>query len=290
MTLFKTLALAGLVFCAAPAPVLAAPAATAEAVSAFAKPTQAERLATLKALLDARGLKYEVQAFTSGKPGVPEGYNVVVTLGQGDKDILLTAHYDAEVLKDGRLVDGVVDNAASVVALVKAAEQLKGGLENHRLRVVFFDQEELGLLGAFAYAQGPDAARTAAVVNFDVNAYGDTPFFYAGEGEVRTVIQAKMATACDTAKQSCVSFDSYPPSDHLAFRRAGILATSISILPRAEALDLQAFMADPKAAKAPPRVLSLIHTPQDTMANVDPKTVERAAAMAVAAAKAFDAR
>lgn len=286
---FKALALAGLML-GVTAPALAAPATVAAEVASFAKPTQAERLAVIKALLDARGLKYEVQVFNSGKEGVPEGHNLVVTIGQGDKDILLTAHYDAEALKDGTLVDGVVDNAASVVALVHAAEQLKGGLKNHRLRVIFFDQEELGLLGAFADAKGPEAGRVAAVVNFDVNAYGDTPFFYAGTGDVRPVIAKEMAEACGAAKEDCVAFDKYPPSDHLAFRSVGILATSISYLPSAEVQDLKAFMSDPKPTKAPPRILGLIHTPEDRMSAVDPKTIERAAALAVAAAKAFDAR
>ena len=43
---------------------------------------------------------------------------------------------------DGTLVDGVVDNAASVVALLRAADALKGRTFKRGLRIVFFDQEE----------------------------------------------------------------------------------------------------------------------------------------------------
>jgi Zn-dependent M28 family amino/carboxypeptidase len=268
-------------------PVWAAPpSTTAQEVASFASPTQAGRLAALKALLEARKIAYALQPFTSARgPGV----NVVVTIGEGEKDILLTAHYDSKVLKDGRLADAVVDNAASVVALIHAAETLKDGLPNHRLRVVFFDQEELGLLGAHAYAKGPDAARTAAVINFDINAYGDTAFFWTGEGEAQATILAGMGKACAAAGQECLGFERYPPSDHLAFRKVGVLATSVSILPRDEALALDAFMAAPLVTR-PPRILDLIHTPADTMDAVDPATVERATVLAVAAAKAFDAR
>ncbi|MBP7705250.1 MAG: M28 family peptidase [Caulobacter sp.] len=286
MRLFLAVAAAAALLATSPA-LAAPPASTAQEVAGFAAPTAQGRLEALKALLDNRGIPYELQSFTSAKgPGV----NVVVTLGKGDRDILLTAHYDAKVLKDGKLADAVVDNAASVVALVHAAGELKGGLKNHRLRIVFFDQEELGLLGAHAYAGGPDAGRAAAVINFDINAYGDTPFFSVGEGEAQATILSAMAKACKAVKQDCLGFEKYPPSDHLAFRKVGILATSISILPRDEALALDGFMAAPQAAAAPPRILGLIHTPDDTMASVDPTTVEQAARLAVAAAKAFDAR
>ena len=87
MKLFRALALAGLVSCGLAAPVMAAPATIIEEVAAFDKPTQDGRLAVLKGLLDARGLTYEVRPFNSGRPGAPEGYNVVVILAAGgEKD------------------------------------------------------------------------------------------------------------------------------------------------------------------------------------------------------------
>lgn len=294
MKTFKALAVAGLMLCAA-GPAAAAPAPTiAQEVASFVQPTREGRLAALKALLDAHGLPYEVQSFEGGRAGTPQtGYNVVVTLGKGDKDILLTAHYDAVVLKDGTLVDGVVDNAASVVALVRAADALKGKpLKRHRLRIVFFDQEELGLLGAKAYAAGPDAARVAGVINFDINAYGDTPFFAMAQRPEGVFLDDVVLAGCKAARESCRPFEVYPPSDHRAFWLRYIPATSFSYLPKDEAEALDAFMLESRKASRnqlpAPRALSLIHTPNDKMAEVDPATVERAAKLAVAVAKAFD--
>lgn len=296
MKRFKTLVLAGLLLGAA-TPALAMPADIIEGeVRSFVQPTQAKRLDALKGLLDAHGLAYEVQTFAGGRPGAPaQGYNVVVTLGKGDKDILLSAHYDAVVLKDGTLVDGVVDNAASVVALVHAADALKGARLKHRLRIVFFDQEELGLLGAKAYAAGPDVGRVAAAINFDINAYGDTPFFAdPGPTQPEAALSTAVKAGCEAAGEACLAFVRYPPSDHLAFRKAGAPATSFSYLPKDDADRLLAMMQEAGKASAPtpgepPRILSVIHTPADRMEEVQPATISRAARLAVETVKAFDA-
>lgn len=266
-------------------------AGTKEDVASFVKPDQAGRLAALEALLKREGLPYEIQTFESGKKGAPaKGYNVVITLGKGDKDILLTAHYDAVFLRDGRMVEGVVDNAASVVAVVQAAKVLKGETLNHRIRIILFDQEELGLLGAHAYAAGPDGGRVAAVINFDVNAFGDTPFFATPKDPA---LASAVRKACAKVDVDCVSFPKYPPSDHLAFRAKGIPETSFSIMGAKDVHQLWLFAnADKDSGLAEgfiPSVFKTIHSEGDTMAALDPKTVELAARLAVELVKAADA-
>jgi Zn-dependent M28 family amino/carboxypeptidase len=272
---------------------LASPAlaGTAEDVAAFVQPTQAGRLAALEALLKREGLVYEIQPFDGGPKERPaRGYNVVVTLGAGDSDILLTAHYDAKVLKDGTLAGAVVDNAASVVALVQAAGVLRGDKLSHRLRIVFFDQEELGLLGAHAYAAGPDAGRVAAVINFDVNGYGDTAFFAEPKA---APLAAAVRRACLAAGQDCLAFPNYPPSDHLAFRGIGVPETSISFLPAREVHQMWLMFNAGQTSGLPdgfaPRALSLIHTPDDNMSAIEPATIERAGRLAVELVRAADA-
>jgi len=269
------------------------PPSHAEWIAGLAQPTPEARLARLKAMLDAHGLKYEVRPFTF-RSEAGEGYNVIVTIGEGETDILLTAHYDAERLKDGTLVDGVVDNGASVVALVKAADRLRGGLKNHRLRVIFFDQEELGLLGAKAYATSEDGKRVAAVVNFDINAYGDTPFHALSPRPEDAFLNAAATAGCKAVSEACRPMAFYPPSDHQAFWLRYVPAISFSRLPANEVDELDAFMQESRKASLnqlpPPRILGLIHTPQDKMAAVEPKSVEWTARLAVAVARAADAR
>lgn len=272
-----------------------ATAGTKEDVASFVQATQDGRLAALEALLKREGLAYEIQTFAGNEDGKSrQGRNVVVTIGtkkagKGRSDILLTAHWDAKVLKDGALADAVVDNAASVVAIVQAAKTLKTGRLKHRLRVIFFDQEELGLLGARAYAAGADGKRVGAVINFDVNGYGDTPFFADPEDPA---LAKAVRHACLAAGEDCLAFGSYPPSDHLAFRKLGVPETSVSYLPAREAHQMWLFLHAGKTsgleADFKPKVLGLIHTPSDTMEAIEPATVERAGALAVELVRAAD--
>lgn len=269
---------------------LPASAGTREDVASFVQPTQAGRLAALESLLKREGLAYEIQTFEGGPKGkAMQGRNVVVTLGEGATDLLLTAHYDAEVMKDGTLAGAVVDNAASVVAIIQAAKVLKADRLNHRLRIVFFDQEELGLIGARAYAAGPDGKRVAGMINFDVNGYGDTPFFADPKDPA---MARSVRQGCLAAGEDCMPFGAYPPSDYLAFRAAGIPETSVSFLPAREAHQLWLFANAGKTSQLEPgflpRVLGLIHTPQDTMDAVEPATVERAGKLAVELVRAAD--
>jgi hypothetical protein len=268
------------------------PTATAEWVAGFAQPTSRARLDHLTAMLTDLELSYEARPFTL-KRAAGEGHNVIITLGEGDTDILLTAHYDAKRLKDGTLADGVVDNAASVVALARAAVQLRGGLENHRLRIIFFDQEELGLLGAKAYAASEDGRRVAAIFNFDINAYGDTPFYALADHAENAFLNGVIQDGCRAANAPCRPFEVYPSSDHRAFWLRRIPATSFSYLPAAEVEALDAFMRRGRASLNPlstPTVLRLIHSPNDRMAAVDPATVDRTTRLAVEMARAADAR
>ncbi|MBD3838438.1 SDR family oxidoreductase [Brevundimonas sp.] len=111
--LFRSLVAAAALLVALPAAAQDSGAAIQTAAAAFVKPTNAERMAVIVDQLTAAGLPHEVQTFEGGnqRTGPMAGSNVVVTLGDGPKDIVLTAHYDA-----------VMDlNARSVLAASTAA-------------------------------------------------------------------------------------------------------------------------------------------------------------------------
>jgi len=149
--MFKRLSTAAALFSLLAGPVVAESGRDLSAeVARFVRPTPEARTEAVKALLDRHELTYTIEAFRH-QDSPAEGRNVVVTIGDGPRDLLLTAHYDAERLKDGSLSHGVVDNAASAVIVAEAARRLAAERLNHRLVVIFFDQEELGLLGAQAW-------------------------------------------------------------------------------------------------------------------------------------------
>lgn len=258
------------------------------------QPTNAARFEALKALLVEKGLNPTVHEFPGSNESKGEaGRNLVVTIGDGPRDLVVTAHYDAEKLENGTLVEGVVDNGASAVALVKLAEAAKALGVKHRLVIVFFDQEELGLLGSKAWIKSIDKSRIDAVVNFDVAGYGDTVVYGGVKNDAGGKIGTTMEIVCLRRAVDCMRFPAYPPSDDRSFAAAGVPVISIGVQPAADAHQMWLLMnRGPQAGLAQgvmPRVFTLIHTPEDKMSAIEPAAVDLAFNVARDMVKALDA-
>jgi acetylornithine deacetylase/succinyl-diaminopimelate desuccinylase-like protein len=271
----------------------ATPQQLRDRVAAFAQPTQEGRLAALKAQLEAAGLAFTVEEFAGNRPSPARGYNVTVRTGPATgKEILLVAHYDAVVLDNGKLIDGVIDNAASVVAMIEATRRLAGKTK-HPVRLLLTDQEELGLVGAKAWTKAHGTTNLAAVVNADVNSYGDTLMYGLNNGPQSAGINNAVSDLCATRKMSCLDFPEYPPSDDLVFSGAGVPTVSLGFLPKAEAEKLRVFMQNPPAsAPSPgtvPDILGLIHTPNDRIERVEASTLAAASDFFAALVMKLDA-
>jgi hypothetical protein len=203
------------------------------AAAAFVKPTNAERTQVVVDQLTAAGFTPEIQTFAGGndRTGPMEGSNVVVTVGEGDRDIVLTAHYDAVKLRDGSMAQGIVDNAGSVLAMMEAVKALKEGLEGqpvaHRFVFVFTDQEELGLIGAKHFLETHGKDRIAAVINADVAAYGETVMYGENNGEQSGFVLAAVRELCAERGFDCMPYPVYPPSDDRVFSAAGVPVVSL---------------------------------------------------------------
>ena len=197
-------------------------------VGAYVQPSNAERMNVVVSQLRAAGFNPTVETFEGGGRGGPmQGSNVVVTIGEGAKEILLTAHYDAVKLRDGTMSQGVIDNAGSVVALIEAAKILREAPLSHRIRIIFFDQEELGLIGAKKWIEAHGIANVAAVVNSDVAAYGDTMMYGQNNGAQSAFVTRAVQELCAERALQCVGFPEYPPSDDRAFSAAGAPVVSL---------------------------------------------------------------
>lgn len=277
-------------------PSLPSPASASELhtrVAAFAQPSHDERLAILKAQLTAAGLEFETEGFDGRRPPPAAGHNVVARVGPEEgREILLVAHYDAIVLPGGKLVDGVVDNAASVVALIEATRRVAGRTK-HPVRLLLTDQEELGLLGAQAWIKAHGVDNLAAVINADVNANGETLMYGLNNGAQSAFMVKAVQDLCTARAMSCLDFPQYPPSDDLAFSGAGVPTISLGHQPKAEADKLRAFMLNPPTSQPDPAtipaVLALIHTPNDKITAVEPATLAQAADFIAALVLKLDA-
>jgi hypothetical protein len=253
------------------------------------------RFYALTALLTARKLSFEVEPFALGKPAGAEtrtaGRNVVVSLGAGDDHIVIGAHYDAVPLKDGTFVHGAVDNAASSVMLVHLADALRTTTLTKRIHIVWFDLEESGLRGAAAYAERHAARKTSAMLNFDINAYGDTTLFGPSEHQENAALKRTLLTTCAEEAINCVAFPQMPPGDDRVFTHRGIPTLSLAMLPATELHQLWLIMnAGPNAGLAKetvPAIMRTIHTPADTIDKVDGKSVAQALRLATTLVKAL---
>ena len=265
-------------------------------VAAFVQPSNEARTAVVVAQLRAAGFEPTIETFAggNGRTGEMEGRNVVVTLGDGPREILLTAHYDAVKLRDGTMSHGVVDNAASVVGLIEAAKILRGKALNHRIRIILFDQEELGLIGARKWIEAHGLANIAAVVNSDVAGYGDTMMYGQNNGPQSAFVTRAVQELCAERAMQCVGFPVYPPSDDRAFSAAGAPVVSLGFQDEIGAhqmwLAFNGGEANGLAEGFIPQVFRLIHSNEDTMDKVDPATVALAGATYAALVERLDAQ
>ncbi len=293
---------------------VAAPAAVAQEVdlraqvAAYVQPSNEARTRVVVDQLRAAGFEPTVETFTGGnqRTGEMEGRNVVAVIGDGPREILLTAHYDAVVLRDGSLAQGVVDNAASVVGVIEAARILRDRNLNHRVRVILFDQEELGLIGARKWIEAHGLDNVAAVVNSDVAGYGDTMMYGLNNGAQSGGVVRAVREVCAERAMNCVGYPVYPPSDDRAFSGAGLgEAGEAGSADRVPTVSLgfqdhvgahQMWLAfnggetNGLADGFVPRVFQLIHSADDSMEQIDPATVRLAGETYAAVVEKLDAQ
>ena len=291
--LFRSLAVSAVLFAALPASAQEAPDLRAR-VAAYVQPTNEARAGVVVDQLRVAGFEPVVETFTGGnrQTGEMEGRNVVVTIGDGPRQILLTAHYDAVRLRDGTMAHGVVDNAASVVAVIEAAKSLRAKSLNHRVRIILFDQEELGLIGAKRWIEAHGLTDVAAVVNSDIAAYGDTLMYGQNNGAQSAFVTRAVQELCAERAMQCVGYPVYPPSDDRAFSAAGAPVVSLGFQDEVGAHQMWlAFNGGETTGLAEnfvPRVFQLIHSADDTMEQIDPATVALAGEVYAAVVERLD--
>jgi Zn-dependent M28 family amino/carboxypeptidase len=257
-------------------------------VAAFVQPTNEARTQVAVAQLRAAGFEPTVETFTGGnrQTGEMEGRNVVVLIpgtASGGKEILLTAHYDAVKLRDGTMSQGVVDNAGSVVGVIEAAKAIRERRLTHDVRIILFDQEELGLIGARKWIEAHGLTNVAAVVNSDVAGYGDTLMYGQNNGAQSAFVTRVVQETCAERAMQCVGFPIYPPSDDRAFSAAGAPVVSLGFQDEVGAhqmwLAFNGGETNGLAEGFVPRVFQLIHSADDSMEQIDPATQALAGAV-----------
>ncbi len=233
------------------------------------------------ARLDAMGIAWKREAFEQQGQA---GQNLVADLGGPDKAplLLIGAHYDKVAVGHG-----ATDNASGVAAVLELAQALKAKpLAHHRVQVVFWDLEEKGLLGAHAWVGTAGRERPALYVNFDVFGWGDTLWMMAPDSGTPFVAALRAASAKE--KLGFAPGDKYPPTDHLAFLKAGWPAVSFSLVGGDEIDPILAVFGGGKPAQVP-KVMQVIHSERDTAAELDAGRVDDALRVIEQGLRSWDA-
>lgn len=232
------------------------------------------------ARLDAMGIAWKREAFEQQGQA---GENLVADLGGPDKAplLLIGAHYDKVAIGHG-----ATDNASGVATVLELAQALKAKpLEHHRVQVVFWDLEEKGLLGAHAWVATAGREQPALYVNFDVFGWGDTLWMMAPDSGTPFVAALREASAKE--KLGFAPGDKYPPTDHLAFLKAGWPAVSFSLVGGDEIEPILAVFGGGKPAQVP-KVMQVIHSERDTTAELDASRVDDALRVVEQGLRAWD--
>ena len=240
----------------------------------------AARRAVLRQRLDARALPSLETAFSNEDL---HGRNLLATVSgaPGAPLLLIGAHLDKV---DAGL--GATDNASGSATVLELARRFQQRpLARHRVAVAFWDLEEKGLLGARAYvADGGE--KPALYVNFDVFGWGDTLWMMVPDA-AHPLRAASDAAARETGIALSAG-DKYPPTDHLAFLKAGWPAVSYSLVGGDEIpLILQVFAQ--QTPERMPKVMRVIHSDADTLDEVDATAVSRGIDAVEAALRRWDA-
>ncbi len=241
----------------------------------------AARAAAIGERLDAMGVAWRAETFElDGR----QGRNLVADLGGAASAplLLIGAHYDRVDVGHG-----ATDNASGVAAVLELAERLKQApLAQHRVQLVFWDLEELGLLGSRAWVATPGREQPALYVNFDVFGWGDTLWMMAPQADAPLVQALQASTRAQGLGFS--PGQTYPPTDHLAFQRAGWPAVSFSLVGGDEIPGILQVFSRQKPERMP-KVMEVIHSEKDTVGQLDATGIPAAIAALDAALRSWDA-
>jgi len=173
------------------------------------------------------------------------------------------------------------------------AQALKRERLQRRVRFVWFDMEESGLIGSTKYVEAHQTDRIAAMLNYDINGYGNTVLFGPPSGGADPRLHRIMLETCAAESIDCLRFDAMPPSDDRPFGARKIPTLSMAILPAAEAHQVWLLLHAKGAGFAPgfaPPIFGTIHTPGDVPEKLEAPAMATAGRLATALIRSVSAK
>lgn len=270
-------------------PAAAAAAAFAGDIAQItAGATSAERGKAIQNSLKAMGVEFRTEDITattrSGKE--VKGTNVLAAIlnPKAPKTIMIGAHLDRVGVGTG-----AIDNASGCAAVLELLRAFKAKpLKNVAIVAGFWDQEEVGLVGSREFVKSREKGGLPSVyINFDVYGAGDVIWLWSADENAEFAKNFKGAATA--AKYGFLISKDYPPSDHRSFTVPGVESFSFSLGPANEAANIIKVLKHEQLEPANfPKVLQVIHTPDDTVEKIDANAAVKSLLVVEAAIRTLD--
>ncbi len=126
-----------------------------------------ERFQTLKQIIKSKKINFIEQKYNFK---IFEGTNIIVDSGnlKSKKHIILSAHFD---VVSGS--PGANDDASAIAILIDVTEKIKKLKLKNRVRIIFFDDEEIGRFGSISYIKKFGMKDLLAVYHLELCGMGD---------------------------------------------------------------------------------------------------------------------
>ena len=237
------------------------------------------RLQTIKNILKNKNIKFIEQNYTylSFK-----GTNLIVNIGnlKSKKHIILSAHFD--VVQGS---PGANDDASAIAILIDLIEKTRKIKLKNKIRIIFFDDEEIGRFGSISYIKKYGLKDLLAVYHLELCGYGDA----VGLWPITKINENSYAlkTIEYVLKEKKIYFEKLGQlpafwGDDLSFRNAGFNhALCCSVAPKKDKESIKKFVKSnvfqilfKYYAGKIPKMFQLYHSTEDKSEYLNEKTLK----------------
>lgn len=255
--------------------------------------SDSERLNTLRSIFKNKDIKFIEQKYTYL---TFQGTNIIVDCGnlKSNKHIILSAHFD--VVSNS---PGANDDASGIAILIDVIEKIKKLKLKNKVRVIFFDDEEIGRFGSISYIKKYGLKNLIAVYHLELCGYGDAvglwPIIKINKNSYALTIIEQVL------KEKNIYFERLGQlpafwGDDLSFRNAGFRhALCISVAPKEDKEAIKKFVKsnvfkiifDFYSGRIP-KMFQLYHSPEDKSDYLSEKALKMVSDVLVGVVLKFD--
>ncbi len=152
--------------------------------------------------------------------------NIVVSFGSGPAEYVIGAHYDSV-----RGSTGANDNGTGVCVLLALVENFLQTNPQIAVDCVFFDLEELGMIGSCAYLEQHSTNAFRGMINLDICGVGERIVVAPEQHTSDTTLDAALQSLEQSGRHPLNIIERMPPGDNVAFERKEIPTVTLCTLP-----------------------------------------------------------